>query len=352
MKVNNSIRERIAAVLSGLILIAAAVCFVTEAFFGAGITGALGALLADKGALSILLTLLIVLVLLVLGVCCLIFAMPKRIAGKRGFVMQKTENGAIGISIRSIEGLVATCMKKHDMIERSEIAVTESRDGIIILLDITQAAGVNIPLSVGVLQKQIRTYVTACTGVEVQEVRVMVENNETTAVESPFVVQDTIAIPPAVLSQKPEAVALPEEEEEIIEDAAAAVMTVPAIVSAAAPVVTAVMPDLMADEDDDRPLHQRLFGMEEQPAIVPAPPELTEEAEEESAEDTAEDAPISDEPAEADAAAEEAEPAQAAEELPVLNEDANLNWDVYEIETADKTEETGDDEIAEEEEIF
>lgn len=352
MKVNNSIREKIAAVLSGLILIAAAVCFVTEAFFGAGITGALGALLADKGALSILLTLLIVLVLLVLGVCCLIFAMPKRIAGKRGFVMQKTENGAIGISIRSIEGLVATCMKKHDMIERSEIAVTESRDGIIILLDITQAAGVNIPLSVGVLQKQIRTYVTACTGVEVQEVRVMVENNETTAVESPFVVQDTIAIPPAVLSQKPEAVALPEEEEEIIEDTAAAVMTVPAIVSAAAPVVTSVMPDLMADEDDDRPLHQRLFGMEEQPAIVPAPPELTEEAEEESAEDTAEDAPISDEPAEADAAAEEAEPAQAAEELPVLNEDANLNWDVYEIETADKTEETGDDEIAEEEEIF
>lgn len=30
------------------------------------------------------------------------------------------------------------------------------------------------------------------------------------------------------------------------------------------------------DEDDERPLHQRLFGTPEQPAFVPAPPEVTE----------------------------------------------------------------------------
>ena len=38
--------------------------------------------------------------------------------------------------------------------------------------------------------------------------------------------------------------------------------------------VLPVLPELPLDEEDDRPLHQRLFGAEEQPVFVPAPPEL------------------------------------------------------------------------------
>ena len=42
------------------------------------------------------------------------------------------------------------------------------------------------------------------------------------------------------------------------------------------PVVMPVIPEMLEDEDD-RPLHQRIFGAEDQPVFVPAPPELVVE---------------------------------------------------------------------------
>ena len=58
------------------------------------------------------------------------------------------------------------------------------------------------------------------------------------------------------------------------------------------------------DEDDERPLHQRLFGTPEQPTFVPAPPEVTEAPEADEVE-AAEDAPE-----ETEASAEEAAAAE------------------------------------------
>lgn len=319
-----SIRERILIGVVGAMLIAAAGILLAEAFLGVPATAALGALLASRKAAVVLATLLLALALVVLGVGCFLTLIPRKQVNRRsGFVMQKTENGAIGISVRSIEGLVQTCVEKHDMIDRADISVAESRDGIIILIDVDQAAGVNIPLAVGVLQKQVRQYVTACTGVEVQEVRVMVENNDNTAVESPYAVQDTVTVPPAVLAQKKEAAAAVAAASA----AAAAPAEEPAEASAVpeAPVVIPTpippMPAMIEEEEDDRPLHQRLFGAEDEPVFVPAPPEMlaaAEAAPAEAEDPEVEEVPVSEtaETEAAEAVAEEAEqPEEAAEAI-------------------------------------
>lgn len=325
-----SIRERILIGVVGALLIAAAGILLVEAFLGVPATAVLGELLASRQAATVLATLLTVLALVLLGVGCFLTLIPRKSAARRsGFVMQKTENGAIGISVRSIEGLVQTCVEKHDMIDRADISVAESRDGIIILIDVDQAAGVNIPLAVGVLQKQVRQYVTACTGVEVQEVRVMVENNDNTAVESPYAVQDTVTIPPAVLAQKKEAavaVAVAAAAAPAEEPAEAPVVPeAPVVIPAAIP----TMPAALEEEEDDRPLHQRLFGAEDEPVFVPAPPEMIAAEEE---------APAAEEvPAEEEAPAAE-EQAPEAEEV-FADEDAEAEEPATEAEeTADSDE--------------
>ena len=234
---------------------------------------------------------------LVLALMCLWRVFPHRTASQRGYVMQKNENGSIGVSIRAIEGLIRTCIDKHEAIAKADITVEECRDGIAIGLHIIQAAGVNIPLSVGALQKQIKQYVTACTGVDVYKIRVMVENDASIPVASTYEVQDVTPLPSA---------------EETAEQPMVTPPAQPVAIPATEPEQKPKVPDTFIspedDEDDERPLHQRLFGTPEQPAFVPAPPEVTEAPEADEVED-AEDAPE-----ETEASAEEAAAAEESAE--------------------------------------
>ena len=100
---------------------------------------------------------------------------------------------------------------------------------------------------------------------------------------SPCAVPEIAAAPeriPPVLPEEKPALTLPTED-------------VTDVVPADEPVgvVMPPMPELPVEEDD-RPLHQRLFGTEEEPAIVPAPPQMVLEPETEPA-----DAAPADEPA-------------------------------------------------------
>ena len=79
----------------------------------------------------------------------------------------------------------------------------------------------NIPLSVGALQKQIKQYVTACTGVDVYKIRVMVENDASIPVASTYEVQDVTPLPSAeetaeqpMLTPPAQPVAIPATEPE------------------------------------------------------------------------------------------------------------------------------------------
>ncbi len=351
---------RILAALGGLVLILLSLSMLAETFFAVPVTAWVGRVLGDGSPLVVLMALLAAIVLCIFGVCCVMMLSGKRSGKRRGFVMQKGENGAIGVSIKSIEGLVHTCVKQHDMVAAARISVAEKRDGIIILLDIQEAAGVNIPLAVGALQKQIREYVNTCTGVDVHEVRVMVENTEDAALESPYAVQAPVVpvtaataemlreAPAAQIAEVPaETVPVMEIPEEAVpaedlpvleipqaEEAPALQETAPVPVQVAAPPIPA-LPEIIADEDE-RPLHQRLFGAEDEPVFVPMPPEM-------SADPAAEEA--------AAEAAPEAEPIrEAAEETPEDALDANAVLDVVNAMAEEELnpEETGEEAAAEE----
>lgn len=348
---------RILAALGGLTLCMMGLCMLTETFFGVSVTARMGQLLGAHTPVAVLLTLVLAILLCTFGVSCWMMLFTKRAAKRTGFVMQKGENGAIGVSVRSIEGLVQTCVRQHDVISKAEISVVERRDGIVILLNIEEKAGVNIPLAVGALQKQIKQYVNTCTGVDVHEVRVLVENTEDSEVASPYAVQEPAVVtavataavaetlapveePAVEEAPAEEAVAEPETvEENVAEDYAEEALPVEEpiaepVVEEAVPVVQSVpvvIPEIpeLPEEEDDRPLHQRLFGAEEEPVFVPAPPELmTEpvqeevvaEAVEESAE-AVEEVEVADDAFEGDAVlevvaamAEEAEATEADSE--------------------------------------
>ena len=304
---------RLLAALGGVTLWCLGLCALAETFFQVPVTAKVGYLLGARTPVAVLLTLLLAIALCSFGVCGLLMLSNKRAGKRKGFVMQKSENGVIGVAIKSIEGLVQTCIRQHEVVKSAEIAVVERKDGIIVLLDIKEVAGVNIPLAVGALQKQIKQYVNECTGVDVHEVRVMVENTEENVVASPFAVKEPVVMTTAVTAAElqreaaevaetapeaagevPEVPVMPENiaeepvqeivpsmevpvaeapvEDAVTEEAAVVEETVVSAVQSA-PVMMPVMPD-MIEEEDDRPLHQRLFGMEEEPVFVPAPPEL------------------------------------------------------------------------------
>lgn len=329
---NKSVWIRVMTALSGVALLLASAAAVGERFFGITVSAWAGRLFAAQGPWMMLLTLVVILLLAVLGVSCILVLLPGRKPKKRGYVMQKTENGPIGISVKTIEGQIRTCVQKHDVIARADISVAEGRTGLIILLTVDQAAGVNIPLSVGMLQKQIRQYVSACSGIEVQEVRVLVENSASPVPASPFAVPQTTQV------GEPET-----EEKDYAEAAGGLVMSIPAEEAAdeaetedepapeAQEIQAAVLPEIPPTQDDyyedtdERPLHQRLFGAEEELAIVPKPPEMTaQETQTEAAGETALD--------EADTAEEEEKPAGDADDIdwsahPLPVEDVHLMTD-------------------------
>lgn len=286
--------------MGGVVLWMLGLCALAETFFSVSLTARMGRLLSSGTPLAVLAALVGAILLCTFGVCCLLMLSGKR-ARRKGFVMQKGENGMIGVSVKSIEGLVETCVKQHAVVASAEISVAEKRDGIVILLDIQEAAGVNIPLAVGALQKQIREYVNTCTGLDVHEVRVMVENTESTVAESPYAVKQPVlqAAPVTAVETQQEPFAgeaVPAEagmETAIAEDAAPAeeVQTEKnaqedasseaeqqaAMMEIAAPPIPAMPAHELPEEADDRPLHQRLFGAQEEPVFVPMPPAVYEE---------------------------------------------------------------------------
>lgn len=272
---------RIMTALGGLALWLMGLTILAETFFRIPVSAWITVQLGGGNALPVLLALVAAALLCAFGTCCFLLLCPRKALGHGGYVMQKGENGTIGVSVRSIEGLVQTCVKQHPSVAEAEISIVERREGIVILMNIQEEAGVNIPLAVGAMQKQIKQYVTACTGVDVQEVRVLVESTDLRTVASPYAVKE---IAPEAA---PEMVQAPAEQPEPPEKEAAEATPAEPVGVAMPP-----MPELAAYEDD-RPLHQRLFGAEEEPAIVPAPPQMTAEpqpeetAPEASAEETA-----------------------------------------------------------------
>ena len=235
--------DRLLNLLAGLILLALTAALAAEAFLGWQISARVGAVLRRGDTVTLVVIAAVALALFLLGVYC-VGTLFRRDKAHRGFVVQKTEGGELSISIKAIESLVRKCLDKHDEIHLTGMRMDTTRDGLVIRLRSGLAGGVNIPLAVGAVQKQIKQYVTACSGVDVKEVKVQVETSAEQTGKSIYTVPD----------MPEDTVALPREEE---------------IPREAAP----------AESKEEKCLHQRLFGSEEQENLVPAPPvpELTVE---------------------------------------------------------------------------
>lgn len=95
----------------------------------------------------------------------------------KGFVIQRTEYGDMSISMKAMENMVKKCVDAHSELTVNHTKIYLVRNGVSVDMKITLASGVNIPLTVNALQKQIKQYITSCSGVDVHEVRVKVETD-------------------------------------------------------------------------------------------------------------------------------------------------------------------------------
>lgn len=103
---------------------------------------------------------------------------------EKGFIIQHSEYGDMSISMKALESMVQKCVASHQELTVNLTRIQHAREGIIVDIRITLLGGVNIPLTVNALQKQIKQYITSCSGVDVHKVRVMVETDGHAAFET------------------------------------------------------------------------------------------------------------------------------------------------------------------------
>lgn len=268
--------DRLILFLGALLTVAAGACLLIAGLqflgaFGEGLPTAARAGFIAGGAL-----------LVIFG--GFLLALPHKFAaGRHSFIVQQTDNGELRIAVKAIENLVQKCVDMHEEINLNSMHIRNGREGVTVDMNISLASNISIPLAVASLQKQIKQFLVASSGIEVKEVRVSVETTNGEAGEAP----DS----PYLVSQQEQ-----EKEKE-------------------KPAPEASRP---------KPLHQRIFGRQEQEITVPEPPKAEEEApaeaetpapmEEPAEEETAQDAPA-EEPLPREEAAQPAdEPAPAEEE--------------------------------------
>ena len=332
--------DRLVTALAGIMLVCLAVVPLADTLFDVGILDRLAKIAAFKSASHILFMVGGGVVVLLAGILSLRVALRR--SKSKGFVVQTTDVGELSISIRAIEDLVNKCVAKHDELHVSSTTLDNSRGGLTIGLRVGLATGVNIPLAVNALQKQIKQYVTACSGVDVQEVKVQVEATSAKAKPSIYAGSERLENPAP----------LPREAEQV-------------------PEVAAEPAPAEVKEPEEKCLHQRLFGEEEQPANMPMPPveapveevvEAPVEEEQEANIPTEEANVPSDEEVEAyekkvpaeeivaawEKAEEEAAEAAAVSELETLS---GLTDEVEEVEAVEETAEADETEAEEVEEV-
>lgn len=275
------ILDRILVALAGLILVAACAGLVAQIFFGQDVGAFITRVLTTESTAGKILAGLFAAVLLVLGVYCLMVLFRHR-SRKDRFIMQKLESGDLAISLNTLETMVQKCLDQHSEIKTDSIQLENQRDGLLIRIRGTVAGGISIPLTVDTLQKQVKQYVTACSGVEVKGIRIQIESSGEDAVNAPF----AIAPPTGVLlingnegqeaaeetGEEPEKAAA-ETENSAAETAQEPVKSGEGTAAAAAMAAAENLMKEIDEEEDDRPIHQRLFSTQEEPCIMPLPPE-------------------------------------------------------------------------------
>lgn len=152
---------------------------------------------------------------LALAVCGLVLLgvmLPGRNKHRKPFATIDGENGAVNISLKALEGLVHKCLQAHPELTVVSSSIFSDGESVRITLHITLLEDISIPLAVNALQKEIRQYVQACAGVEIDDVRVFVDGTtagEKEPIASPYRVASAVSIVQP-LSTKPAVAQAPE----------------------------------------------------------------------------------------------------------------------------------------------
>ncbi len=275
------ILDRILVAVAGIILIAGCTGLVCQVFFGKNIIGFTEQQLSRTSTTAKIVIGAIALFLLLLGIYC--FLLLFRHHGRKDkFIRQRMENGELAISLDTLESMVKKCLDMHPEIKSERIRMENMREGLLIRINGVIAGGISIPLTVDNLQKQIKQYVTACSGVEVKAIRIQIEASGEDAKDAPFLIDGPAnMLLPRGAEQKEnipaeestsEEIQTSEQKENPVELAAEETPAQSEAAAAAAAMAAAENLKNEIEEDDDRPLHQRLFSTQEEPCIMPLPP--------------------------------------------------------------------------------
>lgn len=257
------VSDRILIALAGLLLLACCAGIAAQVIFGVDMV-AKAEKVFNSNSLTVTIALCaLIAVFLVFGLYCILVLFYHR-KGDR-YVTQKNENGELAISISALEEMVRACVNQVPELKVERTELTSQKDGLLIRLEGQVASGVSIPLTVEALQKQIRQYVVACSGADIKSIRVEIDSTGETVPNAPFAIE-----PPAPTPLLHEADPTVEVQEN--SDTAAVTETETDSVSAEPDREEKNTPIIADDEDDDRPLHQRLFSHQPEPCIVPEPP--------------------------------------------------------------------------------
>ncbi len=279
------ILDRILVAVAGLILLALCAGIVAQVFFGADIIRKASELFSSESGTVRIIIISFAALLLLIGFYCLMVLFRHR-SRRDKFILQKMESGDLSISLKALETMVEKCLSQYHEIDAQSVHLENQRDGLLIRIRGTVASGISIPLTVDTLQKQIKQYVVACSGVEVKGIRVEIESSGEEAKDAPFAI-DAPAPTPLLHSAEKKKESTEETAAEPGTEKAAAEDTVPADETKEAEDVSSVRSAADAameaaenlkkeyeeENEDDRPIHQRLFSTPEEPCIMPLPPE-------------------------------------------------------------------------------
>ena len=269
--------DRLLVALAGLVLLALCAGIVAQVFCNVPVTELMSDWVSGTETTALIIYAAVALALLLVGLYCF-FMLFRHKKGKRGFVTQQAEGGELSISLKAMEALTHQCVDSHPEMKLNAMRIEPEKDGVTVKVHITLASGVSIPLAVGALQKQIRTYLTSCSGVDVKEVCVQVDTSADQAKDSPYAVQGVIAPAAAPLLQaseaKKEEMPAPEEvkgmEEPAVEEPAAEETTT----SDAQP--EAELPAEPEEEQADKPEPETVEKTEAVQEVKEAEDEVTE----------------------------------------------------------------------------
>lgn len=150
-----------------------------------------------KAALIVLALVLVVFAGLLISVI-----LPSKKKRSSSYAIQHNENGMVRISLKALDALVQRCLNQHAELKVVNSSLFSDEETLRVDVHINLQSDISMPLAISALQKQIKKYLEACSGVTVEEVRVFVDGTmaaKEDAAQSPY------AIPASLLGLNPDA---------------------------------------------------------------------------------------------------------------------------------------------------